>query len=679
MRIFSLSRSAIAICALVITTHSVRAQWREVSRNLVLPEQQHIGAIRFHGGVAWAGTYSLYSSNDSGITWKQSVSFTANSGITDIAIYDSLHVLVGTIDDGLFLTVNAGQTWQNFQPGGNGFNQPTYDQVAFNGSSSVLHALESDASILYTSYDGGATWNGVYTTNTASIGALCFAIASDRTIYVFSINESSRFGGGIQGWIDASTDLGQTWNALNGDRTVLNDHGDSYNLTVDSCNDQRLYLINENVGAQSGGNEGRIDLTTNAGSMWQTVSSQPLDYYNGSLASTPNVLYAGTVNGSGAGVDRSTDSGLTWKNIGGPNEVYDTRSIAAINDNIVLVLDENGSVWRTLNSGGFPLQFPSGFSASPAALFAGDTVSCDSLTRSVVFTTRGCSPLSVTAANITGTDAANYRVVSLTKDSVLVTMQGLTLGSQQAELVLQLSNGSSDTVALTGFVNTTSRTLTLLTQDVHTDTLGGTVAVPITLDGLISPESVNFVMNYDATLDYLGSFSPSGVKLDIPGEQWPGRSMLQVLKAAPDSLLGYAMFNVFNDSAAAAHATFDSLVVLNAPVCEYSAPTPVTSTITTLSGCGITILSDLLHLGQAPLFRIWPNPASGNVWVSSSTDISNGTLEIYDMLGAKRSEVVAGLQKDIPMELTLPDADGVYQVILRTAQGMGSLRVIRHN
>ncbi len=226
---------------------------------------------------------------------------------------------------------------------------------------------------------------------------------------------------------------------------------------------------------------------------------------------------------------------------------------------------------------------------------------------------------------------------------------------------------------------TSATALSFATDNVHTDTLGGTVSVPIVINGLIHSENVELILNYAGTLDYLGSFSPSGVKLDIPGEQWPGRSELQVNGALSGVVAGYAEFNVFNDSSAIANATFDSLNILT-PItsCEYAFPVPGTDTITTISGCGITMLSKWLYLGQEPIFNIWPNPASGSVWISSSDDLGDATITIYDMLGTQRSEIERSIQKGNPIELMLPGADGVYNILVKSSAGVSSVRVIRH-
>jgi hypothetical protein len=105
-------------------------------------------------------------------------------------------------------------------------------------------------------------------------------------------------------------------------------------------------------------------------------------------------------------------------------------------------------------------------------------------------------------------------------------------------------------------------------------------------------------------------------------------------------------------------------------------PEAVTSTITPPSGCGITILSQLIHLGEMPRFTVYPNPAFGNVWISSSGDLDNVTFAVYDMLGVQRSEFVASVSKDIPVGLTLPQADGVYNIVVKYSTGMSMMRVV---
>jgi hypothetical protein len=43
---------------------------------------------------------------------------------------------------------------------------------------------------------------------------------------------------------------------------------------------------------------------------------------------------------------------VTWENIGGPSNAIDTRTVCAVTNNIVFAIGSEGSIWRTINSGG---------------------------------------------------------------------------------------------------------------------------------------------------------------------------------------------------------------------------------------------------------------------------------------------------------------------------------------
>jgi len=173
---------------MLVAVGSTQAQWQQAAPYLLPPPLQHVGALRARGAVAWAGTTALYYSNDTGVTWQESMTFPSSSGVMDIAIYDSLEVLVGTQSDGLYLTTDAGQTWINMSPNFSSA-QPMYTQVAFDGSDSVLLALSYNSSTLYTSTNRGINWAANQTTNTSSVSRL-------RPTRPFMLNRTSEAGAG---------------------------------------------------------------------------------------------------------------------------------------------------------------------------------------------------------------------------------------------------------------------------------------------------------------------------------------------------------------------------------------------------------------------------------------------------------------------------------------------------
>ncbi|HEY3874105.1 MAG TPA: hypothetical protein VGM92_01390, partial [Candidatus Kapabacteria bacterium] len=276
----------LALLVFFAAANGARAQWVKVAPNLLPPEAQYTGVIRFHGGVAWAGstppsggTPVLFYSKDTGRTWNPVLSFPTLqywNRISDIAIFDSLHVLVSLIQTpAIYLTTDGGKTWKNIQPIFGATTQSSYIvQASFNGSADTMHVLEEEPNLsLLTSFDGGATWTQNTPTSTLQSEPLCFAIGTDHSIYVFSFSVPVGSQSG-QGWINKSTDMGKTWSA-----NSSNTFSDCNSLAVDSCDVNRLYLVNENIVAPALLNnsdyQSRIEMTTDAGATWQTVSAHP--------------------------------------------------------------------------------------------------------------------------------------------------------------------------------------------------------------------------------------------------------------------------------------------------------------------------------------------------------------------------------------------------------------------
>jgi hypothetical protein len=220
--------------------------------------------------------------------------------------------------------------------------------------------------------------------------------------------------------------------------------------------------------------------------------------------------------------------------------------------------------------------------------------------------------------------------------------------------------------------------LTASSSNEKTDTIGGAVNVPITINGLARPENVDVVLHYPLPdLQYVGSFDPAGTHVDVPGQQWPGRSLLSIMNAEPNAVAAYARFDVFSDTDYDPVVTFDSLDVLTAIApCEYSIPPAITDTIVPLEGCGIQMLSEWLHFGQLPLFSIIPNPTSGAVELNSSLNLGDAQIQVYDVLGTERGEYPVTLQQNVPAAVTLPFENGLYFLRIVSAEGEAHATVI---
>jgi photosystem II stability/assembly factor-like uncharacterized protein len=675
-------------CAFLGATN-VFAQWTKIANSVVTPlssgQGNNIrGAIHFRDGILWVGWlddfsgHSLSFSNDSGKTWQQT-SLSINGGtITDINFLDRNNGIVSTLDDGVFLTKDGGVTWKKI------LSVQECTNLAFDRSPNIIHVLTggnfpSPTGLLHTSLNGGATWTASWPGGQYS---QAFTEALDGTIY--SLN-SSDAANGLPGFVSFSTDKGMTWQ-----QNVKEVDGDSYTICADSCDVNTLYIANEDYTA-SVDYFSELYYSNNKGNSWTSalaVSTQPFPksphYFTGAMTVTENAIYASTLD---SGIFRSINKGKSWEFIGGGTDsipgAFDSRNIACANDNLVFILDANGNIWETNNSGNDSLTASmNDLLLSRNSFFANDTVIvCDSsVTQFLTFQAIGCISPTILNVVIQGKDQSSYQLIPPAGDSLGVTFLPKSDSINAAQLLITLSNGSQKIVPLSGF-GRPRIPLTISSQSqITADTLGGSITVPITINGLNKPENVTVVLHYDTILNYTGSYSAfGGGKLDIAGEQWKGRSKLNISNAVSGKILGYAHFDVFADSVPTQLVAFDSLLEVTSEGCQflfYVFPDEVQTTITPLSGCGVVTISRFLHYGQMPQFALMPNPTSGNALITSTIDLGDAQVIIYDMLGNEHGRSRITLTKDTPANIDLAVPSGVYVLRLVTSAGIHNLEVV---
>ncbi len=632
----------------------IHAQWRIVAPNLI-PSQNLGNAMCFRDGVVWIAADKLYKSLDTGLTWTE---VNNNIGMVhDVDFIDSLHGIISSVSE-TYLTSNGGDSLRSL-----GFESGAYSGCFGKDSLTIGLAEIFGSGTLAVSTDGGITWIH----HAASGQGFCVrrsweSSPAKGTLFFY---EGSKAGGALT-W---TNDEGVTWSY-----GVSSIDWDSYSFAPDSCDPNRIYVSHEDA-AKPTDVFSKIYLTTDLGNSWLVVAQNLEPYFSGSVAAGKQSVYCPTV---ANGIFRSLDKGLTWKSIGGPSVTWDTRLISAINDNIIIAADTLGNIWRTNNSGGDSVTLQPGLGTltlSTHSLFSTDTLACgDSATGTIITQSFGCVPPFVASAQIVGGDSLSYRLISIGAGSITVLFEPADLGAHQSMLILTLGDGTTDTVALGGNSIGGNNPLTMSTADQKTDTIGATVSVPIQFNGLLRAENVDVVMHYTGDVVYDSSVDLLGAKIDIAGEEWQGRSMLHLTNVRSGVIAGYARFNVFSDSSSKPVVTFDS-VQIQAAGCKYQVPPPVSSTITPVQGCGTQLISELMTTGHVTL-SIHPNPSSGEVLLSSSLDLGDATVEIYDMLGTERSQTAVTLHANVPAQLALPQSDGMYTLRIRSAAGVFSERVI---
>ncbi len=432
----------LAALLLFSDVHNVSAQWKNIAPNIVTPPYSLFGAISYHNGTiiaAISGTAICISSDD-GISWQTvPAPYAVGDQPQDVDIFDGQNAIIATYKSGLYITHDGGLTWT-----ATGLIT-SLNAAKFLGTSKDIIAAAPFGRLLI-SHDAGITWNQI--SSSGSTGQNDVQVRrSDLSIYASETGGNS--GGGNFGYINSTTDGGTTWNQSAGRFNT-----DAHSFAIDPCNDSLVYVINEATFNPGPDGFGHIFYSHNSTKTFTNVNAMDIKYYCGSIVcATGGTLYLQTQTGDG--ILRSTDRGVTWKSIGGPNGFSDCRLVCCKDDTTIFAVDNNGSIWKTINSGGDSVTFNHGNGSllvTPNILFDNDTVYCsDSVSRLLTFAISGCPPPTITGLSFSGKDALNYSAGKVLQNSVSITFTPKKLGNHRGLLILNLSNGKQDTVLLKGY------------------------------------------------------------------------------------------------------------------------------------------------------------------------------------------------------------------------------------
>lgn len=520
-----------------------------------------------------------------------------------------------------------------------------------------------------------------------------------------NFNNGIVWGGMTDLW--SSSDLGKTWQQ----------HQFGHEI-YDIC------FYDQFTGLIATGSEG-IFLTHDGGLTWKNIlKSNTKKFYNVSFNSSPNTIHALVFNPSM--LVSSTDGGATWYSSGIFGDAGLSFAIALNNSISVFTSNYNpryvkgwintsydlGKTWTNNSSlvdgDSFSLSADS-CDANRYYLVNEDWADINNDSSEVYLTTDAGSSwratLSYVRPYLSGTIATTSNVMyigaiqpngilrssdrgltwkSIGGPSVAADSRTIAIANAKTVFVLdemgniwKTSNSGGDSIF-------SLPTLRLATENVSTDTLGtSSFQIPIKIEGLGRALDIELILHYDPPtfLSYSGSYSVSNVAIDIPGEQWPGRSKIRVLSGyLQGDILGYAHFNLLDDSAIYPKVWLDSLVILNASapceLTEFTDDNAATSIITTASGCGVQILFDFLRTGRIAQFRLAPNPSSGDISIISSTDLGEVKIVVFDMLGIQRNLLYANIKKNIATKIILPENNGVYDLQVRSAISSYNFRVV---
>ncbi|MDP4237171.1 MAG: T9SS type A sorting domain-containing protein, partial [Bacteroidota bacterium] len=349
-----------------------------------------------------------------------------------------------------------------------------------------------------------------------------------------------------EGRFYSSYDDGANWvmhERLNG--------GDNNTFILDPSDPNRFVVVNEDFYFTTDANAD-LFLTTDNGDTWQDPYSNPRGPFGdltGSGIAGCHDYFVGTET---RGVLRSTDQGLTWNSIGGPQTAMDSRSLGAITDSLIFAIDQSGSIWSTTpQTIGTGSVFTTGYDFFQKL----SILPCsNAVTSELYFISTSCIKIGITSLEVVGKDSLQYSIVgSVSKtpnypDSIGIRFSPKQGGKTDARLKVTFSDGSSKLIDLGVTVSpvpiTLSRgslfgndTITICSIDSNTLVLSAACPFDISAITIGGPDAGSFILkgkktatlpkdsivpvvciplhtgNLDATLHLIGS---DGRVWDVP-------------------------------------------------------------------------------------------------------------------------------------------------------------------
>jgi photosystem II stability/assembly factor-like uncharacterized protein len=662
----------VAIFLFLGCLHSeARSQWQNVAPNLIGRLAEY-GSITFKDGVVWAGVGNLFFSLDTGKTWTQSTLHIADH-INDIEFFDRTTGLVAT-SAGVFITKDQGSTWN---PIG---NQTAYAAAGFGRTSNDIFLTTSSSASVATSTDGGNQWTNY---GFASFGAMT------RMLKNGSLASLGLESTGRTAQIAISTDFGQSWTLQPGTTKY-----DCYNFVADLCDENSLYVVNEEVFVQTDG-FAQLFTSTDVGATWSAGTPHKVRYFNASMAITPAALYMGTCTN---GVQRSTDHGATWVSIGGPSAPPDTRDLAAVDNNILFAADSNGSIFRTMNSGGSPVvshEAPLAFlNPFVHVLFASSCADIDTILEAVV---TSCAGSTATLTNVTLTGSGNFSLLGTPEigksfsnnERIGVSYSASTARSDSAYLNVRYVLGgiSHDTSILLKAHGFSPRGASSFSQGTLHALPGNQVTVKVAASifksfpiASLTIRSITYWLKYDGTVIDMSNTMLSSLIVPRPGWQLgvafvvSGRLRVTENNIAPETL---------GDSIYLGTTTFTALFSSTKSTTVYIDQIDIQVDTGTIHLCVGGEGDYLAHISVgsngvaqtrllAPAISLYPNPAnstgSARIDIGSQRSETIG-IQLFDILGR---EIRASIQhlntgtNQIPIDTKL--AAGTYYIRLSSSE-----------
>ncbi len=588
-----MKRAAIYLtCALCFAPSIVNAQhWSKV---LALSNTMGSSAFFFNAreGVIGTGHYlsispaEIYYTTDSGSTWRlsQLPNPYLRGEVTDIFFRDrkngwaTIREFTETGWSGIYRSTDGGQTWSRIHQAGFPVSIRETERGVFYTDRDI------DPGVMF-SADTGKTWTHIASTDQA----LGIDFMDDAHGFVTSQASNASCPHLY------TSDSGKTWQTIASTSEAWTPYGDpiSRNFFLASERDQ-LTLSSETAIIKvpiSSWSETRVKVYGDSGLSGGIAGShicQSIMYVQGREPATigPNAML------------RSTDAGVNWQTVGGPNTLNDKRFGVTGRGAVVFAFDDSGGVWRTMDGGDGTLS-PSVLRFVTLSL--PDTISspvCDSAIVPILLGYRVCDSVQISNVEFLNDSAGELSVplyynpfafIQSTSDDTLkiryrptrqipwTAIMRLTVrqpdGYTEDTTIRIPLRGTSSKQSLLSFTETTKHdtidfdSVSICSDAFHTLRITDVGCGPITIDSIVSSDNAfslasqfrPFVLSPETSRSFLLHFIPDSIG--------PDRAFLWVYHSAGiDSIL--LMGTGYSTGRAVSISFPDSIV---APLCDSEA------------------------------------------------------------------------------------------------------------
>ncbi|HYM19989.1 MAG TPA: T9SS type A sorting domain-containing protein [Candidatus Kapabacteria bacterium] len=317
---------------------------------------------------------------------------------------------------------------------------------------------------------------------------------------------------------------------------------------------------------------------------------------------------------------------------------------------------------------------------SADSLFQADNLFlCDSSDGLVTIHKTDCAIVKIISHTIIGPAAGDYTITGVPQDSML-SDNSFSLHFAPSDTIVRnamleiiLDDGKKIDITLHGsgrppgilrLAKITPITATVIGEDIH---------LPIEIEGLTQPETVELNIIYDPlNLNYTGTTSISGAKLDIAGTTTPTSSRIHIPASAIQlgAPSAFANFIVYADTAVPASVSMSGLQVIAPQTpCAYVVDTIpiVAASINIATGCGYSTISNFVRWNELPRLKIYPNPTGGLLNIESSESLEGAVLEVANVVGTVCIKKECTSERSLTATLDLSSlASGMYYLRVKS-------------